>query len=120
VKVPSSPGESVVGLLGAVAQDEPVPGEFIGDGADSGTHGWIIGGQEPDEGNKEEGGIEVCRAVGLDEYAAVVDTVATDVLMDLLGDGVPLPGIFSLAMQAGQSGAPVQGDPVQGDPAHEL
>src|SRR4051794_14846149 len=107
--------EAVVGLLRAVAQDEAVLGELVGDRDDARPEAVVISGQETEDGRQERGRVQRVRVVVLAQHATLVDAVLEDVGLDLVGGDLP-----------GGRALPVAADvreprrPVHGHPAHQL
>ena len=56
--VPSLPGEAVVGLVGAVAQDEAVLGQVVGDRVDRRAQALVVGGQEAEDRREQRRRVE--------------------------------------------------------------
>ena len=108
-------GQTVVGLFGAVAQHQTVFGEFVGDGQYGGAHSRIIRGQEPQQGNQQQGGVQGVVTVTLSEHPTFVDTVGQDVGLDLVGDHPPLLRVACRALKVGQFCTAIQRHP-----AHHL
>ena len=115
VKVPSSPDQSVVGLMGAVAQHQPVLGEFVGDGQYRRAQPRVVGRQEPGEHRQQQRRVQGVVAVALCQHSARVDAVGEDVGLDLVGDPPPRLDVALPAMQFGELCAAIEGDP-----AHDL
>ena len=115
MKVPSSPLEPVVGVVDAVAQDEAVLGQLVGDRQHGGADPRVVGRQEPHERHQQDRRVERRRVVVLGEHAALVERVVADVGVDLVGDAAPAHRLLPVLPQLGQARAAVQRHP-----AHEL
>ena len=107
--------ETVVGLLGAIAQHQPVVGELVGDREHGGHDPRVVGRQEPEQGRQQQRGVQRRRSVGLGEYAALVDALVQDVGLDAVGLGLPAHGHVGLVHDLGEPGPPVARHP-----AHDL
>jgi hypothetical protein len=55
---PLFPGEPVVGLVGAVAENEPVLGEIGGDRVDGRAQALVVRGQEAEDRREQDGRIQ--------------------------------------------------------------
>ena len=108
--------QAVVGLARAVAQDEAVLGQLVGDREHAGPQALVVAGQEAEERRQQRRGVERVGRVVLAQHAAVVDAVLEDVGLDLLGRRRPraAPGRRRRAILGQLGGA------VERHPAHEL
>jgi len=77
-------GEAVIGLLDAVAQDEVVFGEFIGDGQHGRLDALVLGRQESDQRYQQQRSVERLRVVVLAEDAAVIGAFRADIRVNLV------------------------------------
>ena len=77
--------EAVVGLVGAVAQDEAVLGELVGDGVDGRAQALVRAGQEAEDRREQRRGVEGVGVVVLAQRPGLRDAVLEDVGADLLG-----------------------------------
>ena len=87
-KLPSLPGQPVVGLAGDVAEHEAVLGEVVRDRQHALAEHLVIARQEAEDGGQQGRGVERVGVVVLAQDTAL-DAVVEDVLADLLGDGPP-------------------------------
>ena len=108
-------GEAVVGLLDAVAQDEPVLGQLVGDRQHGRADALVIGRQEAGHHHQQHGRVQSVCVVVLAEHAPVVERVVEDVLLDLVGGGLPARRELELVAHLGKPRAAVGRDP-----AHQL
>src|SRR5690606_35233070 len=107
-------GETVIA---AVAVDEVVDGEVTADGVDGGGDARVVGGEEVDEGDDEEGGVEVGGAWGAGEGAerGVVADVDYPALDGIGGGAGVLGGDPDAVVSLGEFD-----DEVEPDPRHDL
>ena len=107
--------EAVIGLLGAVAQDEAAFGELVGDRDHGAADALVVGRQKAQQRHQQEGGVEGGGVVVLDEHAPFVDAVLTDVGVDLVGGRAPALFVFGVLAQCGEAGPAIARHP-----AHQL
>ena len=107
--------QAVVGLLDAVAQDEPVDRQLVGDRVDGADDALVLGRQEAHERREQQRRVERVGVVVLGEHAAVVEAVREHVGVDLVGDLLPALGLLVGLAQPRQPRAAVARDP-----AHDL
>src|SRR5206468_8854321 len=80
----------VLGLAGVVAQHQTIDQKLAFDRRDRAAHARILRRQEAELGDQQQAGIEVTRAVALDEAAEIaIETLAADVIVNFGGDGAP-------------------------------
>ena len=76
--------------LGDVARDEPVGHQLPLDRRDGPEHPGVVRRQEADQGHHQQAGVELLRAVRLDEGPDLgVEPLAADLLVDLVADRPP-------------------------------
>ena len=107
--------KAVVGLVDAVAQDQPVVVQLVSDRENCGAHALIVGRQEADQRDQQGRGIERNRVVVLDEHATLIDTPCEDLGAHLLGSALPALREIRLAAELCQTRTAVERDP-----AHQL
>ena len=71
--------QAVVGLVGAVAQDEAVLGQLVGDRQHARAQPLVVAGQEAEDRGQQRRGVERVGVVVLAQHAALVDAVLEDV-----------------------------------------
>ena len=107
--------QPVVGLVGAVAQDEAVLRQFIGDRHHGRVQALVVVGQEPEDRRQQRRSVERVGFVVLAQHPLLADAVGEDVLVDLLRRRPP----FGL-----QLGVPAHRRQLRGavhrHPAHDL
>ena len=108
-------GQAVVGLVGAVAQHEPLLGQLVGDRQHAGPQARVVPGQEPEDRGEQRRGVERVGLVVLAQDAAGVGAVLEDVGPDLLGRRAPLGGPLAVAADVRELGRAVERHP-----AHQL
>ena len=113
-EAPLLAGQAVVGLPGAVAQDEAVLGQVVGDRVDRLAQALVVARQEAEDRRQQRGRIQGVGVVVLAEHA-VLHAVLQDVGLYLLGGGAPGGSELRAAADLRQLGGAVHGDP-----AHEL
>ena len=82
-------GQAVVGLVGAVAQHEPVLGQLIGDRQHARPQDLVVAWEEPEDRGQQRRGVERLGVVVLAQHASLVDAVLEDVGLDLRGGLCP-------------------------------
>jgi hypothetical protein len=107
-------GEPVVGLVGAVAQDEAVLGQLVGDREHAGAEPLVVAGEEAEDRGQQRRRIERVGRVVLAQGPASVDAVLEDVGADLLGLGGPAARELVVAAQRAELRRAVERHP-----AHE-
>ena len=106
--------QAVVGLVGAVAQDEAVLGQVVGDRLDGLSQALVVTRQETEERRQQGGRVERVRVVVLAQHA-VAHAVFEDVRLDLVGGGAP--GLLERRVAGDMR--QLRGA-VERDPAHQL
>src|SRR5215468_11282748 len=77
-------GESIVGLLGAVTQDEAVLSQLPGDSENGAFQAFVVMRQKSEACCQQCRSVERVRPVMLAQHAPVTDTVSEDVRLDLV------------------------------------
>ena len=107
--------QAVIGLVGAVAEDQSVLGQLVRNRHHRSPHTLVARWQESDEWHQQQRSVQGSRVVVLGEDAAVVEPVGQDVGLDLVGGGLPARGVLEVLAQASQASTAVRRDP-----AHDL
>ena len=113
VNVPSLPSNPVSVRVDLVAQDQPVLGQLVGDGEHGGPHPLVVGRQELQDRDQQEGRVELLVAVVLAEAAPRVDALVEDLGLQVVGRLAPLLGPVVVLADPGHVGAAVHGHPAQ-------
>ena len=111
------PVEPVHAGAGVIAMNQTAGvGELTAHGVDRGQHPWVLSWQEADDGQQQDGGVEVGAAEGLGERTLVlVPAVLFDAGPDLRRSALPLRHmVVGLEQVRERDGA------VERDPAHHL
>ena len=107
--------QAVVGLVGSVAEHEPVLGQLLLDRIDCVAQALVAAGQETEQRGQQGRGVECVGVVVLAEHTALADAVGQDVLPDLVGRRAPLLGQGVVIADDGELGGAIQRHP-----AHQL
>src|SRR5207244_2410592 len=102
------PGEAVVSLFGAVAQDEPVVGELVRDRVDRRAQTFVLAREEAEDRRQENGGVERVGRVVLAEDSTLADAVGEDVGLDLLRGRAPALDELGVPANLGEARGPVE------------
>src|SRR5262249_25347786 len=108
-------GESVVGLVGAVTEDEAVLCQSLGDGKNGVPQALVIMRKELEAPGQQRRRVERIRLVVLAQYAPVTYAVSEDILLDLVRRCAPCRRLIWLATDLCQPARAVEGNP-----AHQL
>ena len=94
-------GQPVQAAVGLIAQDQPIDQEPALDRRHRLDETRIFGGQEADDGQQQQAGIEAPRAIGLDEMPAPrVQGVTTDLAVDTVAQPSPMPARRRIDIEA--------------------
>ena len=104
-------GEAVVGLIGAVTQDEAVLGQLLGDCENSIPQAFVVMCEKLEAPRQQCRGIECVRLVVLAQHASVADAVCKDVGPDLIRRCAPCRCQLRVASDLRQRARSVQSDP---------
>ena len=82
VKVPSLPSNPGVGGVHPVTQHEAILGELVGDGEHRGADPLVFWREEPEDGDQQQGRVQLVVCVVLAEPASFVDPLVEDLRLE--------------------------------------
>src|SRR5215471_7725636 len=105
------PGESIVGLVGAVTQDKAVLCQLLGNGKNRVPQALVVMRKEFEVSGQQRRGVERIRLIVLAQHASITDTMSEDVRPDLVRRCTPCRRHTWVASDLRQPARAVKGDP---------